>query len=962
MHASANKVKLNANSLGVRIALALILLVVIIGLVNYAYYSRVAQRNLIADIQTSAQGELASMQSAIQYAFATAGDHSQVQAQLAAFGADPKLHSAVIVDQDQRIIASSRRIWIDEPFQIAAESVPNLSGTWANALKSARSTLRGSTFLDADKDYLGAVYPIRLAQQRHVLRPSLYGALVVTYDLRARKAMTARIVAAQAAFFTGFLVFIALLLWTGSRIVLTRRVERLVQAAGQLAAGNLRTRVRLGGSDELAALGRAFDLMAQKIAQHQGRLYEHERQLRLLLESTAEGILGIDLNGQCTFCNPAAAVVLGYDNPITLLRKDFCALFPSNPNQDGALRQRLFNALEKSKKIYIPKLLINLNNGRSITVCLRIHPVAHDERADGAVATFMDISAMEERNKIIAKAAVVFQHSAEAIVVTDRNGVIEQANRAFGLLTGFEEKNAPGQPLAQTLKWDTLETTIWHTAESSGTWQGEIWQTRADDRVFPSWVTVSAVVQEEGDVESFIVMFTDITEKKNWEAHIERLAYHDALTNLPNRRLFSDRLQHAVDRARRRQGKIAVLFADLDRFKHINDTLGHNVGDRLLQEVARRISDSVRDQDTVARIGGDEFTVLLDDLNTSREPAIVAEKILNALNRPFYLDGNQLHIGVSIGISLFPDDGSVPDEITNNADAAMYAAKTSGRNRLQRFRQAGEELLPENRRFMEHELREALATDQLSIHFQPQVDLNDGNIVAVEALARWYHPERGYIPPLEFIALAESSDLALDIGEWVFNQAINEFSQWQHDAENKVELAINLSARQLNHGPFLNSIRDSLNAKGISPELLQLEISEHIFSDISAQNNEALCSLRREGIGITMDDFGVRTSCVPDLRDLPINRIKINRGFAQDLPHDRHTAAVISGMVALAHALDITIVAKGVEQPIQAEYFKQCNCDSAQGFLYYRPMPVRQLENTLLRCGSAPAQMTLPTV
>ncbi len=934
------------HSLGVRIALALVLLVVTIGLVNYAYHSRVAEENIISDTASDLSDALALLQTSMQQTMRD-GDLTQAQAELAALGADPNVRAAVLVDADRRIIASSRRAWLGEHFDVAAATAPDMADEWSALTSTIQGDRRGDVRIDDERNFLIGAYPVRLQQRRATPRPTEYGFIAVTYDMRLRKEAAANMVASQTGFFTTFIIVTAIVLWAAARVLITTRVQRLTQTAGQLAAGNLRARVRLSGTDELAALGRAFDRMAQKIAQHQNRLYEHERQLRSLLESTAEGIIGIDHRGQCTFCNPTAATALGFDNSLALLRKDVAGFFGAPPKQDEtAFRAEFFQALEDGRKLYLPEIPLKRRQGSPITVSLRVYPMEQDGRTSGAVATFIDVTEQHQTTRTLAKASVVFEHSAEAIVVTDRNGTVEQSNRAYTKLTGIPSEKALNRPLGQLLKWDSLESTVWHSAETTGTWQGEIWQTRSDGSVFPSWTTVSRVINGQQEVTNFIVMFTDITEKKNWEAHIEHLAYYDALTNLPNRRLFGDRLKHAIERAKRRQSKVAVLFADLDRFKNINDSLGHSVGDRLLQEVARRLTEHVREQDTVARLGGDEFTVLLDDLHSDDEPVIVGEKILDAMNQPFHLDGHELHIGASIGISLFPDDATLAEDITKHADVAMYLAKQQGRNRLLRFDET-QGNHSEQRRVMESELRDALAQHQLSLHYQPQIDLANGQIVAVEALARWQHPEQGYIPPPEFLALAEGSDLSDDIGEWLIDSVCRQIAQWQRRGQEALPIAVNLSPSQVGDEEFLLRIKGKIDEYGVDGSALQLEIGEDTLTSAPARSKRALQALRDVGIRIVVDDYGIGSGGLEQFHDMPIDRLKINRGFAQGLPHDRHTASVISSIVALAHALRVDVIAKGVERQSQAAYLKQARCDAAQGFLYYRPMPADQLDRVI---------------
>ncbi|MGH8670507.1 MAG: putative bifunctional diguanylate cyclase/phosphodiesterase, partial [Burkholderiales bacterium] len=430
------------------------------------------------------------------------------------------------------------------------------------------------------------------------------------------------------------------------------------------------------------------------------------------------------------------------------------------------------------------------------------------------------------------------------------------------------------------------------------------------------------------------------------EKHVRHLAYHDALTGLPNRAFFRDFLDWQLSRARRNRQPLAVLFLDLDRFKYINDTLGHDIGDQLLKAVGERISHSVRVGDSVARLGGDEFTVVLD-IASSKIAATVAEKIVSALSAPFVIGGHEMFVAASIGISIYPSDGTDISTLLKHADTAMYRAKEYGNN--YRFYEAGMESMVSKRLEMENNLRRALARNELVVHYQPQVDLRSGNTTGMEALVRWQHPERGLVPPSEFIPMAEETGLIVAIGEWVLLEACRQLKTWLKMGYSPIRLAVNLSGRQLAQDNLAHTISTTLEATGLPADLLELEITESTIMQQAERTVIVLQKLKAIGVSLAIDDFGTGYSALSYLRRFPVDVLKIDRSFVQDITSNSDDASIVTGIIALAHSLRLKVVAEGVETGEQRGILSERRCDAIQGHLYSEALPAEEFERRVLK-------------
>ncbi|MEE9153515.1 MAG: EAL domain-containing protein [candidate division NC10 bacterium] len=536
--------------------------------------------------------------------------------------------------------------------------------------------------------------------------------------------------------------------------------------------------------------------------------------------------------------------------------------------------------------------------------------------------------------------------SLDMIISVDVNRNIVEFNRAAEQVFGYTKAEVLGAPI-DLLYADTSEGRQLHKNTQDGGFTGEVANKKKNGDIFYSYVSASVMRDATGAPVGVMGISRDITERKRAEEIIVRQAYHDALTNLANRRLFMDRLTQALTRVQWHKRIVSVLFLDLDHFKSINDALGHSVGDLLLQAVAGRLTTCVRQGDTVARLGGDEFAIALADVARTSDIPKVAQKIIDTLSRPYVLEGRELFITTSIGICIYPDDAQDAETLVKNADVAMYRAKKHGRNNYQHYSpdmnaQAFERLA------IETSLRHALEGEEFFLEYQPQVDIETGRIIGYEALVRWRHPDLGVMPPGKFIPLAEESGLIVAIGEWVLRSACAQNKAWQAAGFPPIRVAVNVSPRQLRHESLLGAVGRALRETGLHPNWLELELTESIMQDAD-EAIRLLSQLQAIGVQIAIDDFGTGYSSLNHLKRYPIHKLKIDQSFVRDVTHDPHDRAIVTAIIALAHSLNLKAIAEGVETEEQLAYLRSLKCDEAQGYFLGRPMPAQNATKLLAR-------------
>lgn len=550
--------------------------------------------------------------------------------------------------------------------------------------------------------------------------------------------------------------------------------------------------------------------------------------------------------------------------------------------------------------------------------------------------------ARQEAENNLTKFSSAVMNSGAMIIITDPQGYIEFVNERFCDLTRFDADEMLGQSLAQ------LSAVVNLTGTETGVttnfldclqphWKGELLcQTKG---ATPLWtaVTTSSVLDEHGETRNYIVSAIDITDLKIAHRRMEQLALFDSLTGLANRRLFQDRLEQALQSVRRRGNQLAIFFLDLDDFKRINDSMGHDAGDMLLLTVAERLKSCVRGQDTVARLGGDEFTILLHDVSDAKDMTMIAENILTTLKAPIRLNQQEVLISTSIGITTAPSDGYRSETLMKNADLALYRAKDKGRDQYDFFTSA---LNQRAVRLMnlERELRHALRQDEFTLLFQPQVDLQSGTVSSLEALVRWQHPQRGEVMPSEFIPVAEDTGLIVPLGNWVLQNACMQIKLLQQLTGQPLRIAVNLSPRQFRDPALEGVIDHALSASGLEPESLELEVTESMLMDDIAAVSDQLGRLKARGVTITIDDFGTGYSSLRHLKHLPVDSVKIDEEFLMDVPRNRDNIGITNAVISIARELELKVVAEGVEDSDQEDFLREQGCHIAQGYYFGAPM------------------------
>ncbi|HEY1043864.1 MAG TPA: EAL domain-containing protein [Telluria sp.] len=558
---------------------------------------------------------------------------------------------------------------------------------------------------------------------------------------------------------------------------------------------------------------------------------------------------------------------------------------------------------------------------------------------EGSIWVHADITERKLAEEKLRLSATVLEQIADGVIVVDVDGRIVAVNPAFTQITGYTEEEALGQPysLARSSRHDQeFYDALWRELQESGYWRGELWNLRHNGELYLEWLTLSAVRDNSGTRTHYVGVFSDITKVRESQEQLDHMAHHDPLTQLPNRLLFHDRLHHALQRASRDHEQLALLFIDLDRFKNVNDTLGHHTGDELLKQVAHALAGKLREGDTLARLGGDEFIVLLENVSGAGGAAHVAEKLVTLFEQPFMVSGYELFVTASVGIAVYPNDAADLNMLIRNADVAMYQAKARGRNGYQFYApsMSGEGV---ERLRMETLLRRAIEKDEIFLHYQPQVEIDSGRLVGVEALLRWNNPELGEVPPTRFVPLAEDMGLVNQLGEWVLAEACRQMVRWDQAGLAVPKIAVNLSARQFERGSIVSMVDEVLKETGLAPARLQLEVTETVIMN----TGDALAfinGLYEIGVGLAIDDFGTGYSSLAYLKQLPVQTLKIDRSFIKDISTDANDEAIAIAIIQLGKSLNLSVVAEGVETDEQAAFLLRHGCTLAQGYLYSRPL------------------------
>jgi diguanylate cyclase (GGDEF)-like protein/PAS domain S-box-containing protein len=694
--------------------------------------------------------------------------------------------------------------------------------------------------------------------------------------------------------------------------------------------------------------GFIYDITERKRAEE--FLANTSAQRKAVLEAaTRVSIIATDPQGVITVFNTGAERMLGYNADDMISRHSLIELHrPQEIYEHGVeLSQEFKRPISGFDVLVLRAALEDLEErewtyiGKNSETKIVLVAVTALRSEDGAITGFLhvatDITERKQNEEMLRKQSAAITASMDGIGILNEQLEFTYVNDAMARLYSYSKPQTMiGKPLRELYdeaEAERLDNSILMSVRQRGRWRGEATGRKRDGFTFPQEISLTAT-----DGGGMVCVVRDITERTYAEEQIKHLAYHDALTGLPNRLLFKDRLTVALSHSQRDHGRLAVVFLDLDRFKVINDSLGHNIGDQLLQAVATRVQSCVRDSDTVARLGGDEFTLLLPSLIRSEDAAVVAQKIIEAVRYPFHIEGREFFITTSIGISLYPEDGADAATLIKNADTAMYQAKEQGRDNYQLFN-AFVNAKALQRIALEHGLRRALVNQELALYYQPIFDLRSSRITGMEALMRWTHPDMGSVPPAVFIPIAEATGMMVPIGGWAIREACSQAKSWHDAGFRNLSLAVNLSVTQLQQPDLVARVRDVLAETNLAPELLELEITESSAMQSPETTVRTLYELKKLGIRISLDDFGTGHSSLSYLKRFPIDTLKIDQSFVRDINTDADTAAIVTAIIAMAHSLRLKVIAEGVEDDEQAAFLKRYACDQMQGFLIRPPVP-----------------------
>ena len=684
-----------------------------------------------------------------------------------------------------------------------------------------------------------------------------------------------------------------------------------------------------------------------QLKETQQQLQTSEEKFAKAFHASPDGLLlSRQSDGLLIEVNEGFSRITGFNSALSVDRSTLDLGIWVNLNE----RKQMLDLLKRDGFVRDFSCHIRRNDGqiRLCEVSSRPLPIGNE---DCMLTIARDITERHLMQEKLQQAATVFESTAEGVLITDTQQHISAVNRAFTEITGYSETEALGHTprlLASGLHDSAFYAAMWHQLTAEGHWQGEISNRRKNGELYPSWLTISAVRNRDRQITHFVAVFADISSLKHAQARLDYQAHHDPLTGLPNRTLFESRLLAALNSQQENGGQGAVLFLDLDRFKHINDSLGHPVGDLLLKGIAVRLREQLRDIDTVARLGGDEFIILLPGLQQPSDAEHIAQKLLNCFTAPFQAGEHEFFISASIGTSLYPQDGCDVATLVKNADAAMYRSKAKGRNRVESYTrdltaQASERVA------LEHELRRAIERNELSLSFQPKFSLADNRLVGAEALIRWTHPTFGDVPPEHFIPLAEENGMILQIGDWVLEHACRQLSEWNDAYESLGPLSVNLAGAQLRQPNLLGRIEQLLREHHLKPGLLQLEITENFIMSQAEEALAVLHQLKKLGVQLAIDDFGTGYSSLSYLKRLPLDFLKIDQSFVRGLPDDPHDVAIVRAIIALGRSMQFTIIAEGVETLAQQQFLAEEGCEQIQGYIVSLPLCAEEFAATFLR-------------
>lgn len=677
------------------------------------------------------------------------------------------------------------------------------------------------------------------------------------------------------------------------------------------------------------------------------RMHRLEERFRATFEQAAVGIAHVAPDGRWLRVNSKLCDILGYTKEELMGGRFQDLTAPEDLQSDLQQVQRLLRGEEAH---YVIDKRYRRKDGVTIWARLTVSLVRDEaDRPDYFISVVEDITARRAAEERLRQAAAVFESASEGVMITSLDGALLAVNQAFCDITGFSRREALGQTprmLRSNRHGREFFQSLWANLRRAGRWQGEVWNRRKSGEIYPAWMTISTVYDARRKPVQYVALFTDVSQIRRSEEQLARLAHYDPLTELPNRLLLQSRLEHALERAHRAGGRVAVLFINLDRFQNVNDSLGHVVGDQLLAKVAQRLRRRVREEDSLGRFGGDEFLLILESIPRPDAVAAAAQDLLNELSAMFELaDGMELYVGASIGIGMFPDDGNTATDILRNADAALHQAKAQGRNRFCFYAASMNADALANLE-LERSLRHALERREFVLYYQLKVDARTGSVCGAEALIRWKRAQ-GVESPARFIPLAEASGMIVPIGAWVIDEVARQQRSWRDAGLETCRIALNVSARQFRAGDLRDVVADALSRHGVHASCMELELTESMLMDDPLQTMSTMEQLKQLGVHLALDDFGTGYSSFGYLSRFPIDALKIDQSFVRNIVTERESALIAVSIIDLAHNMGLKVVAEGIETREQLEYLSARGCDEMQGYLFSRPLEASAFERVL---------------
>ncbi len=670
-----------------------------------------------------------------------------------------------------------------------------------------------------------------------------------------------------------------------------------------------------------------------------------ENLYRLINQVAPEAIISTNSSGVIVSWNHGAESIFGYTED-EMLGEPVEKIIPLRYQADHQEGMERASENAEFDQLVVNNIMVDglISDGAEVPLEISLNGWQNGQERF-FTAVIRDLSEKKRAEEDLRLASKVFDSTSEGLMITDFSRKIIAVNHAFTVITGYTQSDLVDKTpeILQSGRHDrAFYKDMWQKIQEIGSWSGEIWNKRKDGEVFPEWLSINIVRNKAGEVTHYVGIFSDISEMKRSQQQLAHLVNHDPVTDLPNRSLFIDFLKHAIERAHTRRQILAVMIIDLDNYKDINDSLGHTIGDQLLRFVSQRIVETLRTADTVARLGGDSFIVLLENVEqiSSLEPMV--EKLSSVLQQNYNYNQQKFYISTSIGLSCFPGDGQNDEELINHASAAMYTAKEDGRNRFMFYNKEMTSIAHE-RLQIEGSLRRALTDIEFILYYQPQIDARTGEVAGVEALIRWFHPEMGEVSPIVFIPRAEYNGLIIPVGAWVLRQACQQIMDWQNEGLSIKHISVNVAGPQIRDSNFYNLVVGVLEETGMNPEILELEVTESFIMQRAERAIGTLEKIKALGVQVSIDDFGTGYSALSSLKLLPIDRLKIDRSFVRDLTIDPNDVAITKAIIALSKSLGLSVIAEGIETPEQEKLLMESGCNYMQGFLYSRPIPANEM-------------------